>query len=246
MVKYSIIIPTRNEEEGIAKVICSIPQSIVKDAEIIVVDSSDDLTPTIARRLGAKVIRVPKKGKGYAMRVAARKAKGEILIFLDGDGTDPPTYIPKLLKKLNKYDIVLGTRSLAYSDKDAKAYRLIFKIYGAFVIPAFKAAGLKIKGDPLAGFRVMRKETWEKLDLKSNDFLIETEMNFKALKLGMKIGEVPIPHLPRAGGLLKSKLVRDPKQWIKILKMILSFVKEEKFKKKIKKGISRIKKDFNP
>ena len=67
--KISIIIPTRNEEEGIAKVLCSIPEKIRKKAEIIVVDSSNDMTPIIAKRLGAKVLRVKKIGKGYAMKL---------------------------------------------------------------------------------------------------------------------------------------------------------------------------------
>jgi glycosyltransferase involved in cell wall biosynthesis len=59
----SIIIPTRNEEEAIAKVLCSIPEEIQKKTEIIVVDSSEDKTPIIAKKLGAKVIKVKKKGK---------------------------------------------------------------------------------------------------------------------------------------------------------------------------------------
>jgi glycosyltransferase involved in cell wall biosynthesis len=42
------------------------------------------------------------------MKVGAKAARGDVLIFLDGDGTDPPQYIPRLLKKLNKYDLVLG------------------------------------------------------------------------------------------------------------------------------------------
>ncbi len=54
--KYSIIITTKNEECGIAKVLCEIPEEIEKESEIIVVDSSTDLTPVIAKRLGAKVI----------------------------------------------------------------------------------------------------------------------------------------------------------------------------------------------
>ena len=106
--EVSIIIPTLNEEQAIAKVICSIPESAAEKAEIIVVDASDDYTPAIARRLGARVVRTGKKGKGRQMKMGAKKSKGKILVFLDGDGTDPPEYIPKLLKKLEKADLVLG------------------------------------------------------------------------------------------------------------------------------------------
>jgi hypothetical protein len=53
--------------------------------------------------------------------------------------------------------------------------------------------GFTTKGDPLAGFRVMRRDVWNALNLKTNDFLIETEMNLRTIELGLKVGEVPIP-----------------------------------------------------
>src|SRR3989344_3319856 len=107
----SIIISTFNEEEGIAKTICSIPEEIRKTSEVIVVDVSDDFTPIIAKALGAAVLKEARKGKGWQMRQAVKKSKGDILIFMDGDGTDPGQYIPKLLKKLEKANLVLGCRS---------------------------------------------------------------------------------------------------------------------------------------
>src|SRR5947207_215170 len=106
--KISIIIPTLNEEEGIAKVICSIPQEIRKISEVLVVDASDDLTTVIAQNLGVRVLKSTRRGKGWQMRHGVEESKGEILIFLDGDGTDPADYIPRLLKKLEKADLVLG------------------------------------------------------------------------------------------------------------------------------------------
>jgi len=74
----SIIIPTLNEEEGIAKVICSIPEKIRRQSEVIVVDVSTDSTPIIAERLGAKVIREKRKGKGRQMRRGVKESTGEI------------------------------------------------------------------------------------------------------------------------------------------------------------------------
>jgi glycosyltransferase involved in cell wall biosynthesis len=232
-VKYSIIIPTKNEEEAIAKVICSIPKEIEKQAEIIVVDSSNDFTPIIAERLGAKVVKVKKEGKGYAMKVGAKAARGDILIFLDGDGTDPPQYIPRLLKKLNKYDLVLGARNLSVKGSDKK-YKALFGAYLPLVQAFFKLLGFTTKGDPLAGFRVMRRDVWNALNLKTNDFLIETEMNLRAIELGLKVGEVPIPILSRGGGVLKSKLVRRFDQWIKIFNFGVGYIKDVKLKKKLR------------
>ncbi len=234
--RVSIIIPTKDEEEGIAKVICKIPEEVLKDGEVIIVDNSKDSTPLIAERLGAKVIRVRKQGKGYAMRVGVRNSRGEILVFLDGDGTDPPEYIPKLLRKLEsgKCDIVIGARSFSSPSPKLKE-KVVFDAYAPFVIGLFKVLGMKMKGgyDPLGGFRAMRRETWDQLSLQSDDFLIETEMNLKAIQKGLKMCFVKIPLLPRAGGMLKSKFVKSFDQWAKILAYCLSFVKDEKIKEKI-------------
>ena len=239
--KISIIIPTLNEEEGIAKVICSIPEEIRKQSEVIVVDSSNDYTPIIAEKLGAKVIKTEKKGKGWAMRYAAEQSEGEILIFLDGDGTDPAGYIPKLLKELETASMVLGCRSMKEFEIDDLRMRRIFKIYGFFIKNLFRLIDFKAS-DPLAGFRVMRKNNWQKLELITNDFKIETEINIKAMKLGWTIKEVAIPHLKRCGGGLKaSKLTFNPQQWFEISKLFLKYFKEEKIGSKIKKLELKIK-----
>jgi len=242
--KLSIIIPTLNEEEGIAKVICSIPKEIRKQSEVIVVDVSTDCTPIIAERLGPKVIRAKRKGKGRQMRQAAEQANGEILIFLDGDGTDPPQYIPKLLKELEGAGLVLGCRSMKEFKTDDNHMRRVFKIYGFFIKNLFRLIGFKAS-DPLAGFRAIRKKDWQKLGLESDDFKIETEINIKAMKQGLKIKEVAIPHLKRCGGGLKaSKLTRNPKQWFEISKIFFKHFKEEKLKSKIKKLEARLRSIF--
>jgi len=231
--KYSIIICTRDEEEGIAKVLVSIPEKIKKQAEIIVVDSSSDTTPKIAAALGAKVIRESKPGKGRAMRRGASLAKGDILIFLDGDGADPPDYIPKLLQELNSCELVLACRSVENFEKEDPLEK--FARYAQLIHSGlFHLVGMSVS-EPLTGFRAIRKEDWEKLDLKSDGFEIETEMNLKALQHGFRIAEVQIPVLPRAGGLAKSKFLRSPKDWFKIVKMVFEF-KERQIQNSLLKG----------
>jgi len=222
MPEISIIIPTLNEEEGIAKVICSIPKEI--DAEIIVVDASSDYTPIIAERLGVKVIRTKKKGKGWQMKKAVEESSGDILVFLDGDGTDPAQYIPKLLEKLKTANLVLGCRSFKDFKTDDQRMKRIFDLYGIFIVPIFNLIGLNVS-DPLAGFRAIRREDWDKLDIKSNGFAIETEMDIKAKENNFVIKEVRIPNLKRCGGVKKSKFAKDYKSWLKILKMIIDYRK---------------------
>lgn len=236
----SIIIPTLNEEEGIAKVLCAIPDEIREKSEVIVVDVSTDATPLIAGRLGAEVVKAPQKGKGRQMRLGVERSRGDILVFLDGDGTDPPSYIPRLLKELERADLVLGCRGMHFSKEDDPRFRRYFQIYAPFVISLFHLIGFKIKGDPLAGFRAIRRKDWDRLQLESNTFEIETEMNIKAMKLGFVVKEVAIPHLRRAGGLSKSKLVFHPDMHLKIADLLLKHFKEETFKARIKK----MKEDF--
>ncbi len=225
----SIIIPTLNEEEGIAKVICSIPEEIRKISEVIVVDVSDDMTPRIARALGAKVIRPPKKGKGYQMRQAVYESKGDIIVFLDGDGTDPAEYIPALLVKLEKANLVLGRRSLEEFGGEIKIRRQVLQmLYNAIAYPVSYIIGFN-SPDPLAGFRAIRRKDWDSLDLKSNNFEIEMEMNINAVKKHFIIDEVLIPKLKRCGGVGGSKFLKSPKMWFKVLKMVLDY-KLERYK----------------
>jgi len=240
--KFSIIIPTLNEEEGIAKVLCSIPEEIRKQSEVIVVDSSTDYTPLIAKRLGARVIKT-RKGKGRQMRKGVEMSQGEILIFLDGDGTDPAEFIPKLIKELEKANLVLGCRGRKEFKEDNRIMRQIFKVYSVFMGPLFSLIGFKTS-DPLAGFRVIRRKDWDKLNLKSKAFEIETEMNIKAIKEGFLIKEVAIPHLKRCGGLGKSKFAYNPKQWLVISKMFLKYFKDERLKTKIKDFETKLKSNF--
>ena len=231
--EYSIIIATKNEEEGIAKVLCFIPKEISKQSEVIIVDSSTDCTPIIAERLGARVIHEPKEGKGRAMKRGVGESIGEVLIFLDGDGTDPPQYIPRLLEKLEGATLVLGCRCKEDFEEDDPWMRNVFRFYAIFVGPLFRIVGLQVS-DPLAGFRAIRRGDWDKLDLESDDFRIEVEMDVKALKENFTIDEVEIPHLKRAGGMRKSKLATNPTMWFKIMNVALKYTKDEKIKKKIR------------
>ncbi len=238
----SIIISTLNEQEGIANVICSIPEKIRRRSEVIVVDASTDNTSIIAKRLGAKVIK-ERKGKGRQMRRGVKESTGEILIFLDGDGTDPPQYIPKLIKKLETANLVLGCRSMKNFRNDDKMMRNFFKLYSLYMWPIFRLINFKAS-DPLAGFRAIRRKDWDKLDLKSDYFEIETEMDIKAIKKGFVIKEVAIPNLKRGGGLNNSKLISNPKMWLRIIKVALKYFKDEELKLKLKSFESKLKSKF--
>ena len=105
----------------------------------------------------------------------------------------------------------------------------VFRIYRTFIRPLFRLINFNVS-DPLAGFRAIRRNDWDRLKLKSNEFEIETEMNIKAIEKKFIVKEIPIPHLKRGGGLRKSKLVTNPKMWLAIFKTIVSYIKKKKIK----------------
>lgn len=152
--------------------------------------------------------------------------------------TDPGEYIPQLVKKMEETNanIVLACRCSENFKEDDKMARRAYLFYAIFCLPLFWLIGMKA-GDPLVGFRAIRRKDWDSLFLKSDYFEIESEMNVKALKKNFVIKEVHIPHLKRANGITESKLFADPIMWLKIVWTVLKFFKAER-KGKIPKVLS--------
>jgi len=110
--KISIILPAKNEAEGLARTLPAIA-AVLPEAEVIVVDDgSTDETAAIARAAGARVLSSPySMGNGAAIKRGARAARGEVLVFMDADGQHDPAQIPGLLDKLDEgFDMVVGAR----------------------------------------------------------------------------------------------------------------------------------------
>jgi len=193
----SIILPTLNEEKGIIETLKQINKLDI-DKEVLVVDGlSTDNTVRNAKAYGAKVVIEKRKGKGIAMATGVKKAKSNIICFLDGDGTYPPRFIPKMLELIKNCDVVVASRLLKKEGANDSINTLIHYRLFPFI---FKNYLKKFKtSEPITGMRLMRKETWNKLNLKSHDFLIETEMEIKMAKNKMKVIEIPIPCIKRIG-----------------------------------------------
>ena len=108
----TIILPARNEAEGLSRTLPEICRGL-PDAEIIVVDDgSTDRTASVAADAGARVLSAPYgMGNGAAIKRGARAATGEILIFMDADGQHNPADIHLLLAKLDEgFDMAVGAR----------------------------------------------------------------------------------------------------------------------------------------
>ena len=214
----SIIIPTLNESENIAKAISGI-KNVLKEYkyEIIVVDGhSSDNTDQIARKVGAIVI-YDKIGKGSALRKGFNYAKGDIIISMDADLSNEPKELKILIAGIEAgYDICMGSRFLLGGGSDDMP---LLRRFGnrVFVLLVNLIYGAKYT-DLCYGYRSFSKSAVKKMHLTERGFGIETEINIFAKKLNMHILEVPSYEKKREHGVGKLRSFYDG---YKILRTIL-------------------------
>ncbi len=187
--KTSIILPAKNEAEGLKTVLPEL-RSHFPDAEIIVVnDGSSDDTAAVAAGHGARVIsHAYSMGNGAAIKTGARNAQGDILVFMDADGQHSPDDISKLLDMIDDgYDMVVGARQL---DSHASLARRIGNtIYNRL---ASWMTGYPIL-DLTSGLRAARARHFLKfLYLLPNKFSYPTTSTMAFFRSGLPVGYVPI------------------------------------------------------
>jgi glycosyltransferase involved in cell wall biosynthesis len=200
----SVIIPALNEEETIADVVRSVPREIA--TEVIVVDNgSDDRTAERARAAGAQVVAEPSHGYGRACAagVCALGPDCEIVVFLDGDGSDCPEMMPYLVEPIirERYDFVIGSRTRGEREVGSLNYQQVF---------AGRFAGLLVKMlygvwyTDMCPFRAIRHDALAGLGMREGSYGWNIEMQMRAARAGLRILELPVNHRRRAGG--KSKV----------------------------------------
>lgn len=193
---FSIIIPAKNEAEGLAKVLPDI-KSRYPQAEIIVSDDgSTDATAEVARQHGALVVSSPySMGNGAAIKRGVRAASQDILVMMDGDGQHQPCEIQRLLDALDEgYDMVVGYRS---SEGQANVGRgLANALYNRL---ASLITGHRIH-DLTSGFRAVRAEKFrEFLYLLPNGFSYPTTSTMAFFRSAYPVKYVPVDVLARIG-----------------------------------------------
>jgi len=199
----SIVMPTLNEEAGIAECIQRAKNAIAElgvPAEIILSDSSTDWTPEIGRKMGAIVHTPDKQGYGYAYRYAFRHARGKYIVMGDADTTYDFEDIPRLLSHLveTDADMVLGSRL----DGEIRPGSMpaLHKYVGNPLLTkflnVFYDAGVS---DAHSGFRIFTREALETIDPETNGMEFASEMIMEASVNGLDIVEVPIVYHERQG-----------------------------------------------
>jgi len=208
----SIVIPAYNEARSIGNVIeetLTIMDSLQLPYEIIVVDDgSTDNTRRIAANYKATVLYNGRnRGKGYAVRKGFRHAQGDIIVTIDADGSHSPKEIPELINPLfNGTDVVSGSRFLGTGKHfTTRINRLGNSLFNITIM----ALTRKHVTDSQTGFRAIKKQVIDKLNLSSSGYDIETEITVKSLRNGFTFQEKPISCHRREHDKSKLKILQD-------------------------------------
>jgi len=204
-IQLSAVFLARDEEATVA--------DLVKKArpladEVLVVDGhSRDRTREAAEAAGARVVLDHGRGKGDGYRTGLAEARGEILVFLDADGSHDPADIPKLVAPIRegRLDFVIASRWRGGSDDVHPNLAHFVRDLGGNLLSMLISYRFRHEiTDCLNGFRALRREKMQSLGLTADDFDIEHEMVIKALKKGLRLGEVGAHEYARQAG--RSKL----------------------------------------
>jgi len=207
-----VLLPTLNEEIAIKKTIDDI-KHYAPDCYIWVVDSSKDRTPEIAINAGAVVTKVPKRGKGSAVREALKLLhwaypvyQSRYVIMMDGDYTYPAKHIPEILHLLEGgMDVVAGYRH--NRERGAVPPLNIIGNWGLSIIASIFYR--KYIHDVCTGMWGFNASILKRMKLTSDGFTLEADLWHNAISSGCKIAQIPIEYRTRQGESVSKLKVSD-------------------------------------
>jgi glycosyltransferase involved in cell wall biosynthesis len=197
----NVIIPAFNEADSIAHVIKDLPKSV---SEIIVINNaSTDATVENARKAGATVLTETKKGYGYACLcgmdyIAKQSKQPDIIVFIDGDYSDYPEELDKLVAPIieNDLDFVVGARKKSLREEGSMTPQQVFgNQLATFLMRLFFGS----KFTDLGPFRAIKYESLKELKMEDKTYGWTVEMQLKILRKKMAYTEVPVRYKKRIG-----------------------------------------------
>ena len=225
-----VIIPAYNEEKSIAKVIQDLPSTV--DEIVVVSNNSSDETIDVAKKAGATVLTEKRRGYGYACLkgisyIKSQTIKPDIIVFLDGDYSDYPKELNKLIAPIinEHFDFIVGARSKKLREKGSMT---IPQIFGNWLATSLMAFFFNSKFTDLGPFRAIKYNKLIDLNMKDKTYGWTVEMQLKAIKRNYLYKEIHMKYRNRIGiskvsGTLKGTIFAC----IKILYWIVkySFIK---------------------
>lgn len=192
-----LIIPALDEEGAIGGVVRAVSRALVHD--VIVVDNgSRDRTAAVAQAAGATVVHEPRRGYGSACLAGARAAQSaDILAFLDGDGSDDPAELPRVLQPLlrGQADLVLGSRTRGAERSGLTPQQRV----GNLVVTSLVRLLYGVALTDIGPFRAITQSAFQTLGMEHPTYGWPVEMVVKAAKQGYRIVEVPVSCHRRIG-----------------------------------------------
>ena len=200
MSNVAVIIPALNEEEPIAGVVRECLATGLPNDLIVVDNGSTDRTAQRAREAGARVVMAPHGyGRACAAGVRALSPDCQIVVFLDGDGSDVPAMMNKLVDPIERgaHDFVIGSRTRGQREPGSMNFQQILsgRIAG-FILRLLYG----VRYTDMCPFRAIRRDALTKLDMCEKTYGWNLEMQMKTARAGLRILEIPVNHHRRAGG----------------------------------------------
>ena len=201
MTKIKVIIPAFNEADSIAYVINDIPKTV--DEIIVVSNNSTDDTETNAKKAGATVLKESNKGYGYAClkgmhHIASQDEKPDIIVFLDGDYSDYPEELTKIVTPIinDDIDFVIGARLKQLREKGSMT---VPQIFGNWLATTLMTLLFRAKFTDLGPFRAIKYNKLLALNMEDKTYGWTVEMQLKALKQKLTYIEIPVNYRNRIG-----------------------------------------------
>ena len=196
----SVVIPALNEEEPIADVIREVIATGIPREVIVVDNMSTDRTADRARVAGARVVEAARGyGRACAAGVAAVAPGCEVIVFLDGDGSDCAELMPRIVGPIfaGEQDFVIGSRTRGERERGSMNFQQV---------ASGRAAGLLLQMlygvsySDMCPFRAIRRDALAQLGMKEETYGWNLEMQMRAARKKLRILEVPVNHRCRTGG----------------------------------------------
>ena len=196
----AVVIPCLNEEAPIGAVVRAVMAQGVD--EVIVVDNgSTDATAEHAREAGARLVQEPLRGYGRACSAGLRAIRpdAEVVCFLDGDGSDVPSFLPAVVGPVarDEADFVMGSRVRGQRERGSMTPQQI--VAGALASMLLRLV-YRVRFTDMSPFRAMRVSKLKRLGMGEATYGWNLEMQMRAAAAGLRILEVPVDHQRRRGG----------------------------------------------
>ncbi len=200
----SVIIPALNEEEPIANVIRAVAATKIPHEVIVVDNGSTDRTAERARAAGSGLVAEPHRGYGRACAAGIRSLSPEcdIVVFLDGDGSDCPEFMDQLVDPIvaGTHDFVIGSRTRGQREPGSmNVQQILAGRFAGWLLSILYGA----RYTDMCPFRAIRRESLGRLGMREKTYGWNLEMQMRAARAGLRILEVPVNHRCRAGGVSK-------------------------------------------